>query len=192
MRNRSTQGIRNEEKKRTIQLTKHTTMLAKRRVVLPCLSSTRTKRTSSARAEVANSFAAASVFRLDTPTPKDARRDGQKKRGKNVFHCLHDRYLGRTRKKVTTYCAGTYFLRQLLITSAVQPSRSSVFALYVRTSHAIYTAAEQPPRAPCTRSVSTHPRACTGTPEHAVIQLSTKFEAVFTMPTCAYSTPTEC
>ena len=107
------------------------------------MSSTRTKRTSSARAEVANSFAAASVFRLDTPTPNDARWDGHKKRGKNDFHCLHDRYLGRTRKKVTTYCAGTYFLRQLPIASAVRPSRSSVFALYVRTSLAIYTAAEQ-------------------------------------------------
>ena len=124
-------------------MTKRTTILAKRRVVLPCLSSTRTKRTSSARAEVANSFAAASVFRLDTPTPNDARWDGHKKRGKNDFHCLHDRYLGRTRKKVTTYCAGTYFLRQLPIASAVRPSRSSVFALYVRTSLAIYTAAEQ-------------------------------------------------
>ena len=124
-------------------MTKRTTILAKRRAVLPCLSSTRTTRTSSARAEVANSFAAASVFRLDTPTPNDARWDGQKKRGKNDFHCLHNRSLSRTRKKVTTYCAGTYFLRQLPIASAVRPSRSSVFALYVRTSLAIYTAAEQ-------------------------------------------------
>ena len=124
-------------------MTKRTTILAKRRAVLPCLSSTRTTRTSSARAEVANSFAAASVFRLDTPTPNDARWDGQKKRGKNDFHCLHNRSLSRTRKKVTTYCAGTYFLRQLPIASAVRPSRSSVFALYVRASLVIYTAAEQ-------------------------------------------------
>ena len=154
------------KKKRSIELTKRTTILAKRRAVLPCLSSTRTTRTSSARAEVANSFAAASVFRLDTPTPNDARWDGQKKRGKNDFHCLHNRSLSRTRKKVTTYCAGTYFLRQLPIASAVRPSRSSVFALYVRASLVIYTAAEQSNNHPvhpacrayqCTRAQYTGP-----------------------------------
>ena len=138
------------KKKRSIELTKRTTILAKRRAVLPCLSSTRTTRTSSARAEVANSFAAASVFRLDTPTPNDARWDGQKKRGKNDFICSHDRYLGRTRKKVTTYCAGTYFLRQLPIASAVRPSRSSVFALYVRASLAFTPQLNNETIIPCT------------------------------------------